>query len=126
MLVTVKAHKPIPLGGITGDDIHIWDADLAVIDRILDDDQFVDILFRSLRRAAPKTKNTGRKRMALNRILRTAALEHIETWSFPTLFKEMQRNLDYRAFTQFFDEKTPSVSTFSRNFARVSPTLYAN
>jgi hypothetical protein len=79
-------------------------------------------LVRSHQRAAPRKKPTGRKRTALNRTLRAAVLKHIKTWSFPDLFKELQRNLDYRAFTQFFDEKIPSFPTFSRDFASVDAT----
>lgn len=119
MLVPIQAQKPIPLGGITGDGVHIWDPELRAIDKILAADEFIDILLRSFRRAAPRAKATGRRRMALNRILRATSLKHIKTWSFPTQFKELQRNLDYRAFTQFFDEKIPSVATLSRNTARV-------
>jgi len=117
MLVSVQAQKPFPLGGITGDGIHIWDADLRVIDDILTDDQFIDTLWRSLRRVHPTARQTGRRRMALNRSLRTGALKHIKQWSFPDTFKEIQRNLDYRAFTQFFDDKIPVASTLSRNLA---------
>ena len=119
VLVTRSAQKPIPLGGITGDEVHIWDSDLELIDEILCDAQFIEILVRAMRRANPNAKATGRKRTALNRTLRAATLKHIKRWSFPTLFKELQRNLDYRAFTQFFDEKIPSFTTFSRNFASI-------
>lgn len=117
MLISIRAQKPLPLGGITGDGVHIWDADLKVIDELLADDEFVDVLWQSLRRTHPKAKKTGRHRMALNRSLRTAALKHIKRWSFPDTFKEVQRNLDYRSFTQFFDEKIPAASTLSRNLA---------
>lgn len=117
MLIACESQKPIPLGGITGDQVHIWDKDLKCIDVLLADDEFIDILVRSFRRLNPETKATGRRRTALNRVLRAAALKHIKTWSFPALFKELQRNLDYRAFTQFFDGKIPAASTFSRNFA---------
>ncbi|MHC4986267.1 MAG: ISNCY family transposase [Planctomycetota bacterium] len=117
MLVSLKAQKPLPLGGITGDGVHIWDADLSVIDEILTDDEFIDILWQSFRRVQPSARQTGRKRMALNRTLRTAALKHIKRWSFPDTFKELQRNLDYRAFTQFFDDKIPVASSLSRNLA---------
>jgi len=117
MLVSIRAQKPLPLGGITGDGVHIWDADLKVIDHLLADDEFIDIVWHSVRRAHPKARKTGRERMALNRSLRTAALKHIKQWSFPDTFKELQRNLDYRAFTQLFDERIPVASTLSRNFA---------
>jgi IS5 family transposase len=117
MLVSVRSQKPLPLGGITGDGVHIWDADLKVIDHLLADDEFVDILWHSFHRTHPRVRKTGRHRMALNRSLRTAALKHIKRWSFPDTFKELQRNLDYRAFTQFFDDKIPVASTLSRNLA---------
>lgn len=117
MLVSSKAQKPLPLGGLTGDGVHIWEADLKVIDHLLADDAFIDILWQSFHRTHPKARKTGRHRMALNRALRTAALKHIKRWSFPDTFKELQRNLDYRAFTQFFDEQIPVASTLSRNLA---------
>jgi len=117
MLISIRAQKPLALGGSTGDGVHIWDADLKVIDELLADDTFIDILWQSVRRAHPTAKKTGRHRMALNRSLRTAALKHVKRWSFPDTFKEVQRNLDYRSFTQFFDEKIPVASTLSRNLA---------
>lgn len=119
MLIPVKAQKPIPLGGITGDDVHIWDADLRDADEILNDDEFIDILWRSFCRASPRSSSRGAPRMALNRVLRTGALKHIRNWSLRGLGREIQRNLDYRAFTQIFDEKPRSVSALSRNLARV-------
>jgi IS5 family transposase len=88
-----------------------------VIDEILTDDEFIDILWRSFRRVHPTARQTGRRRMALNRSLRTGVLKHIQRWSFPETFKALQRNLDYRAFSQFFDEKIPVASTLSRNLA---------
>lgn len=117
MLISVRAQKPLPLGGITGNAVHLWDADLKGIDRLLADDEFIDVLWQSFHRTHPKARKTGRNRMALNRSLRTAALKHIKRWSFPDTYKELQRNLDYRAFTQFFDEQIPVASTLSRNLA---------
>ncbi len=117
MLVSIKAQKPLPLGGLTGDGVHIWEADLKVIDQLLADDEFIDILWQSFHRTHPTARKTGRHRMAFNRALRTAAIKHIKQWSFPDTYKELQRNLDYRAFTQFFDEKIPVASTLSRNLA---------
>jgi IS5 family transposase len=119
MIVPVRAQKPLALGGITGDGIHIWDRDLGVVDEILNDEEFIDIVWKSFCRGMKKSPTRGRKRMALNRVVRTGVLKHIKNWSFRDTFKEVQRNLDYRAFTQVFDEKLLSPSTFSRNFARI-------
>jgi IS5 family transposase len=117
MLVSIRSQKPLPLGGLTGDGVHIWDADLRIVDHLLADEEFIDILWQSFHRTHPGARKTGRNRMALNRSLRTAALKHIKRWSFPDTFKELQRNLDYRSFAQFFDEKIPVASTLSRNLA---------
>jgi IS5 family transposase len=119
MLVAIKAQKPLPLGGLAGDDVHIWDADLKTLDEILRDEEFVDILWRSAKRASPRAVARGRRRMALNRVLRVATLKHVRNWSFRDVFKEMQRNLDYRAFTQIFEEATSSAATLCRSIAAV-------
>jgi IS5 family transposase len=121
MLVYIKAQKPLPTGDVAGDDIHIWDADLTIIDDILCDDRFIDIVACAFREGLDGSTTKGRARMALNRLLRSAILKHIKSWSFRDLFGEMQRNLDYRAFTQFFEEEIPSFSALSRNLACVDP-----
>lgn len=117
MLVSSKAQKPIPLGGITGDDVHIWDPDLRDVDEILTDDSFIDILWSSFLRVSECSPSRGAPRMALNRILRMGALKHIRNLSLRALARDAPRNLDFRAFTQFFEEKVKSVSALSRNLA---------
>lgn len=119
MLVAQYAQKPLPLGGIAGDDVHILDGDLRVIDDILSDDGFVDILFSALRRASPKAAKQGRRRIALNQLLRSGVLKHVRNWSMRSLHTEMQRNLDYRAFTQVFEQKTRATSSLCRNLATI-------
>ena len=119
MIISKRAQRPVPMGGITGDGVHIWDADLRVIDEILVDDEINDSVWRSFSRGSSASPRRGRKAMALNRVLRTGVLKHIRNWSFRDVFKEMQRNLDYRAFTQFFEEKTRKVATVARNVARI-------
>jgi len=117
MLIPIRAQKSLPVGGIAGDDIHIWDNDLAAIDELLLDEGFIDILFGSSLRRGKRA--TGRQRMALNQLLRVGALKHLKNWSFRDVSKELERNLDYRAFTQFFGEKTRSVAALCRNLAGV-------
>lgn len=119
MLVARCAQIPLHFGALAGDDVLIWDADLKVIDEILGDEGFVDILFGALRRASPNAARQGRRRIALNQLVRTGALKHIKNWSWRSLFKEMQRNLDYRAFTQVFEQKTRSAGSLCRNLAAV-------
>jgi len=117
MLIPILAQKALAIGGIAGDGIHIFDECLAAIDEILLDEGFIDILFSSSQRRAKRP--TGRQRLSLNRLLRLGALKHIKDWSFRDVANELERNLDYRAFTQFFDDKTRSVSALCRNLASV-------
>jgi len=119
MIVPVRAQKPFPLGGVTGDDIHIADPDLAIIDKILLDDELNHIAWRSFCRGTSASPARGPRQMGVNRVVRGGVLKHIRNWSFRSLFKEVRRNLDYLAFTQFFDEKLRSVAAFSRNIARI-------
>lgn len=115
MLIFKRAEKPLPFGGLFSDDI--VDADLARIDRLLDDDELLDILRQSYERVVGRSKRRGAPLIALNRLLRSTVLKHLKNWSFRDLFSELQRNLDYRAFTQFFDEPIRSFRTLSRNIA---------
>ena len=115
MLIPIIAQKTLALGGIAGDGIHIWDEELQAIDEILLDEGFIDILFDSSKRKAKRP--TGRLRLSLNRLLRLGALKHIKGWSHRDLVREIERNLDYRGFTQLFGDKIPSASTLCRNLA---------
>jgi IS5 family transposase len=119
MIVTCEAQKPFPFGGLAGDELHIYDKDLACIDEILRDPEFYEVLREAILRNSPQNAFKGPKRTAVNRVLRLFILKHIKNWSFRQLYTELQRNLDYRAFTQFFDEKIPDFSTFCRNFALI-------
>jgi IS5 family transposase len=115
MLIFKRAEKPLPFGGLFSDGIA--DSELARIDRILDDEELLDILRRSYERVVGRSKRRGAPLIALNRLLRTIVLKHLKNWSFRDLSRELARNLDYRAFTQFFDETIRSFRTLSRNIS---------
>lgn len=117
MIATFDAQKPLPLGGLFGDHIHIYDKDLACIDEILREPELYEVLREAIIRNSPKNAFKGPKRTAVNRVLRLFILKHIKNWSYRQLYTELQRNLDYRAFTQVFDDKVPDFATFCRNFA---------
>lgn len=66
MIVSHESQESLPLEGILGDLSHIWDADLKVIDEILRDEGFIDILWRSFRRNTSCAHNKGRKRLSVS------------------------------------------------------------
>jgi IS5 family transposase len=115
MLIFKNAAKPLPFGGLFADGI--VDTELTRTDRILEDDELLDVLRRSYERVTGRSKRRGAPLMALNRLLRSTVLKHLKDWSFRDVFRELGRNLDYRAFTQYFDEPIRSFRTLSRNIA---------
>lgn len=119
MIMPCDAQKPLPFGGLQGDSIHIYNKELACIDEILCEPLLYEALRQTIIRVSPKNTFKGAKRTAVNRVLRLFVLKHIKNWSYRQLHEELQRNLDYRAFTQFFDEEIPAFSTFCRNFALI-------
>lgn len=119
MLVPKKSQKPLPVGGVAGDEIHIWDADLSIIDEILADDRFIDIVMQSVIRNTIGSTRLGRHSMALNRMLRSGVFKHIKNLSFRVLYSQLMRNLDARSFSQFFDDAIPSPETLSRREALI-------
>lgn len=119
MLININSQKSLPIAGIAGDDIHILDPDLNIIDDILSDDRFIDIMRQSFIRNSFCSTRLGRQGMALNRVLRTGVLKHIKNYSFRVLHRELMRNLDAKAFSQFFDDEIRSPETLSRKLVRV-------
>lgn len=119
MISTFEGQKPLPFGGLAGDELHIYDKELVIIDEILREPGLYEALREAIISNNPKNAFKGRKRTAVNRTLRLFILKHIKNWSLRELHTELQRNLDYRAFTQFFDEEIPNFTTFSRNFAYI-------
>ncbi len=90
---------------------------LDLIDTQLDDPALLKLVADALARRCPRSKLTGRKSIAPDRLLRCCALKHLRRWSFRELERELRGSLVYRRFTRFDHEKTPDFSTFSKNFA---------
>ena len=96
---------------------------LEPIDILLDDPELVELVHQSLAQRYPLSNRTGRNGFAPDRLLRSCVLKHIKEWSFRELEREVRTNLLYRRFTRFDDDPIPDYSTFSRNFALLTPGL---
>jgi len=68
MIVTCDAQKPLALGGLFGDELHIYDKDLACIDEILREPELYEVLRQAIIRNSPKDAFKGPKRTAINRV----------------------------------------------------------
>lgn len=103
----------------------IKDDMLDQIDGLLDDPELLELVSEALGAERPRSRSTGRERIAADRVLRSLVLKHIKDFSFRELEREVRSNIAYRRFTHFDDDKVPSHSTFSRSFAALGPDVTA-
>lgn len=96
---------------------------LDPVDVLLDDAALVALVRAALGTRAPRSRRTGRKGIAPDRLLRCCALKHVKGWSLRELERELRGSLVYRRFTRFDHDATPDFSTFSRSFATLGPEV---
>jgi IS5 family transposase len=96
---------------------------LDPVDQLLDDPALVDLVRQCLATRSPRSTRTGRDGIAPDRLLRCCVMKHLKGWSFRDLERELRSNLIYRRFTHFDAEVTPDFTTFSRNFALLTPAV---
>jgi IS5 family transposase len=96
---------------------------LDPVDRLLDDDQLIDLVRHCLTRRFRNSARTGRRGIAPDRLLRCCVLKHAKGWSFRDLERELRSNLLYRRFTHYDADPTPDHSVFSRTFALLGPDV---
>jgi IS5 family transposase len=90
---------------------------LEPLDALLDDEALVDLVRQSLGSRRPRSRTTGRRGIAPDRLLRCCVLKHVKGWTLRELERELRSNLAYRRFTRFDSDPIPRHSTFSRCFA---------
>jgi IS5 family transposase len=103
----------------------IKDDMLDGIDSVLDDPELIALVSQALGSERPRSRSTGRERIAADRVLRALVLKHVRQLSFRQLERELRANIAYRRFTHFDDDRIPRYSTFSRSFAALGPEVTA-
>jgi transposase, IS5 family len=96
---------------------------LEPIDRILNDEELIDLVSQALGSRCAKSKVTGRRGIAADRLLRCCVLKHIKSFSLRELQRELRCSLVYRHFTRFDEAPIPNYATFSRCFAALGDDL---
>lgn len=101
----------------------IKDEQLERIDALLENEDLLDLVREALGQRSPRSRKTGRKGMAPDRVLRCAVLMTLKSWSLRELERELRPNIVYRKFTRFDEDRIPKHCTFSRTFAQLSPEI---
>jgi IS5 family transposase len=99
----------------------LWDDGLREIDRLLDDDEVVDLVDAALRRRRPQSARRGRLGTPVVVVLRMLVLKHLYDWSFAECERVVRGSLVYRAFCRIDGERVPDAKTLIRLAALLGP-----
>lgn len=92
----------------------LWDDELRAIDKVLEDDELVDLVDAALRRRHPLSGRRGRPGTPATVVLRVLLLKHLRDWSFDECEREVRGSLVYRAFCRIECERVPDAKTLIR------------
>src|SRR5207253_11488586 len=84
------------------------------VDKVLQDEDIIAIVFDALSKRQPKSRSRGRLGAPAEMVLRLLILKHIRNWSYVVLEREVRANLVYRDFTRVGAGKTPDAKTMGR------------
>jgi len=91
------------------------------VDKILDDDEILDLAHKELSKRIGKCKRRGRPSTTVEVALRLLLLKHIRDWSYETLIREVRANLVYRDFTRIGGGAVPDDKTMGRIGRQLGP-----
>jgi len=101
----------------------LWEKWMLKVDRLLDDDQLIEMVHDALGRRHPKSRTRGRKGTPSEVVLRLMVLKHMKNWSYETLEREVRANLLYRDFTRIGGEAVPDCKTMVRLGQALGPEV---
>jgi IS5 family transposase len=105
----------VVLFGLATNPEELLDPKLRRIDGLLDEDEFVDEVFKKLSERWPKSRGRGRYSTPAEVVLRMLVLKHVRQWSFEQLEWEVTGNVGYRHFCRIGAEKVPDAKTMVRH-----------
>jgi len=103
-----------------------WDDWMRAVDRVLDDEDLVAIVYAALRKRRAQSRTRGRLGFPAEVVLRILLLKHIRQWSFVVTERELRTNLLYREFTRVRGGKVPDAKTLGRLAQAVGPAVVAS
>src|SRR5205807_3801161 len=93
------------------------------VDKVLQDEDIIAIVFDALSKRHPKSRSRGRLGAPAEMVLRLLILKHIRNWSYLVLEREVRANLVYRDFTRVGGAKTPDAKTIGRWGVALGPEI---
>ena len=92
----------------------LMEAWMQEADKILEDEQLLDLVYEQLGQRYPQSRKRGRNSTPAEVVLRLMVLKHMRNWSYDVLEREVKANLVYRMFTRIGTETVPDAKTLGR------------
>ena len=100
-----------------------WEDWMRELDRILDDEQLVALVYEALSKRHPRSRNRGRQGIPAEVVLRLLALKHIFNWSFKEVEREVKGSLLYRQLARVGAGVVPDRKTLGRQALALGPEV---
>ena len=101
----------------------LWEPWMREADRLLEDEQLLNVVYQALVRRHPRSRTRGRLGVPAEIVVRMLLLKHIRNWSFHVLEREVRPNLLYREFTRVAAGKVPDAKTLGRQALAPGPEV---
>lgn len=109
-----KAQRTLWEGIVDLDVRSLWEPWMVEADRLLDDEDLIDVVFEAQGHRHAHSATRGRVQTPAETVLRLLLLKHVRNWSFDTLEREVTLNLAYRDFARIGLNKVPDAKTLAR------------
>jgi len=109
-----KAQRTLWEGVVDLDVRSLWEPWMIEADRLLDDENLIDVVFEAQGQRHARSATRGRAQTPAETVLRLLLLKHVRNWSFDTLEREVTLNLAYRDFARIGLNKVPDAKTMAR------------
>jgi IS5 family transposase len=109
-----KAQRTLWEGMIDLDVRSLWEPWMVEADRLLEDEDLIEAIFKAQGRRHSHSATRGRAQTPAETVLRLLLLKHVRNWSFDTLEREVTLNLAYRDFARIGLGNVPDAKTLAR------------
>jgi len=109
-----KTQRTLWEGVIDADVRALWEPWMIEADRLLDDEDLIEVVFQAQAQRHAHSSTLGRAQTPAETVLRLLLLKHVRNWSFDTLEREVTLNLAYREFVRIGLNRVPDAKTLAR------------
>src|SRR3954454_6943478 len=126
-MIRIRHHQPSLWTGVLAEEVDdLWEPWMRTADRLLDDEQLIELVFEAQAHRRLKSRTRGRRQTPAEVVLRLLILKHVRSWSYEVLEREVRANLVYRTFARIGAEKVPDAKTLGRLGQVAGPEVVAD